>query len=33
VSPGVNVRYDRRAVGMKVKVVQAPASEQGEQEG
>jgi len=28
VSPGVNVRYDRRAVGMKVSPSQAPASGQ-----
>jgi preprotein translocase subunit YajC len=31
VSPGVHVRYDRRAVGMKVKPAQAPATEQGQQ--
>ena len=30
VSPGVNVRYDRRAIGMKAPAPQAPASEQSE---
>jgi preprotein translocase subunit YajC len=30
VSPGVNVRYDRRAIGMKAPAPQAPAPEQGE---
>ena len=30
VSPGVHVRYDRRAIGMKVPSAQAPAPEQGE---
>ena len=30
VSPGVHVRYDRRAIGMKAPAPQAPASGQGE---
>ncbi len=30
VSPGVNVRYDRRAIGMKAPAPHAPAAESGE---